>query len=277
MKEIINRQYIEKILREYEMAPLKKFGQNFLIDPNLAFGIVKHLNLPSESKVLEIGPGLGSLSVHLQTYPVSQLVLCDIDHKIAAYLKRLFLNDSQISVIEEDVLKLNFQEYPYIIGNLPYNLTTELLTKIVLSASSIKRVVIMIQKEAYERFVTPVGNKDYGHLNILLEYIGKIEKIYDAPGSYFYPRPNVDSVVLKIEIKEDLSSEFISKLYRLTHSLFLNRRKNILNNLSQFLHSKSKAQEVLTKMGVAVHLRPEQLSIEFYIKLAGLLTVLYNI
>lgn len=277
MKETINKTFIEKQLSSRDMAPLKKFGQNFLIDPNLAEAIVRQLNVLEFEKVLEIGPGFGSLSVHLSDYDKSRITLCDIDHKIIIYLKETFAGDEHMEIIEGDVLKTDFSKYDKVIGNLPYNLTTELVTKIVMSSHKLKKAIIMMQKEAYERLTSPSDSKDYGHLSVMLAYIGETKKIYDVPAGYFYPRPGVDSVVVKIDIRENLSEDFVKRLYQTSRGLFLNRRKNILNNLTFFLHSREKAAECLKALEVDSSLRPEQLSPDFYVKLTNLTAVLYNL
>ena len=163
------------------------------------------------------------------------------------------------NLINNDIRKTDVSNYDKIIGNLPYNITTETITYLLSNVRKCKKMVIMCQTEAYPHFAD-VSGKEYGPASVLLHLIGRINrKLMVKPGS-FYPAPKCTSTVFTIEFNDNINWEQANKVYLLAKQLFLNRRKTIYNNLSQYLGNKDKANEVLNKCGIPANYRPEQIS-----------------
>ena len=153
-----------------------------------------------------------------------------------------------------------------IIGNLPYNITTELVTYLLLNSWNTKTMVLMCQLEAYNRFADLSG-ENYGPVSVLLHLLGSIEKLLVVKAGSFYPAPKCNSVVFRINLNRDADLETATKVYKFAKSLFLNRRKTIYNNLKNYLSSADKANEILNKLGIPQNLRPENISPEIYLKM----------
>lgn len=261
----INRNNIFTILKNCDIHPDKDFGQNFLTDPRLCQNIINSLKIESNDKVLEIGPGLGSLTHWLTQCNDIDLTVVDVDPNMIAFLNVLY-KDTKLNIIENDIRKHDVSIYDRIVGNLPYNITTELVTYLLLNSSSCKKMVLMTQAEAYPRFYVTKG-KDYGPVSILLHLLGNTKKLYNAPRGSFIPTPKVDSVVFEINFDENKDRDTAIKVYRLAKSLFLNRRKTLYNNLSRHLGNKEAAEAIISSLGLKPTVRPEELDPESFKKL----------
>ena len=183
----INRNNIYELTSKCNIKPDKDYGQNFLLEPSIAEKIVSELNLSKEDCVLEIGPGLGSLTHFLAGN--CDLTVCDIDSRMIDFLK-IFYKDS-ITYVLNDIRKVDVSGFKKIIGNLPYNITTELVTFLLLNAKSAEQMVLMCQLEAFDRFNELSGEK-YGPTSILVHLLGEVKKILVVkPGSSRSPKPSV--------------------------------------------------------------------------------------
>lgn len=262
----INRSNILDLVEKCQVKPDKDYGQNFLLETTIASKICDYLNLENSDNVLEIGPGLGSLTHFL--VGKCNLTVCDIDSRMIDFLKIFYKDD--ITYILNDIRKVDVTSYSKIIGNLPYNITTELVTYLLLNSEKTTTMVLMSQLEAYNRF-GDLSGENYGPVSILLHLLGTIEKLLVVKAGSFYPAPKCSSVVFRINIKEDADLNTAINVYKLTKSLFLNRRKTIYNNLKNYLSSGDKALEVLNKLGIAQNLRPENISPELYLKMYQLI------
>ena len=262
----INRSNIYELVDKCQVKPDKDYGQNFLIEPTIAEKICGYLNVEKDDKLLELGPGLGSLTHFL--VEKGHLTVCDIDSRMIDFLKIFYKDD--IEYILNDVRKVDITKYDHIIGNLPYNITTELVTYLLTNSQNTKSMVLMYQLEAFNRFYDLEG-ENYGPASVLLHLLGSIEKLIVVKPGSFYPAPKCNSLVFKVNLFENKDLKTVKEVYKLAKSLFLNRRKTIYNNLKNYLSSGDKALEILNKLGVAQNLRPENISPEIYLKMYQLI------
>ena len=258
----INRSNIFELVDRCQVKPDKDYGQNFLLEPAIAKRISDSLDATKNDLTLEIGPGLGSLTHFLVEQ--TQLEVCDIDSRMIDFLK-IFYKDS-ISYILNDVRKVDVSKYDNIIGNLPYNITTELVTFLLLNAKNAKKMVLMCQLEAFNRFYDLSG-ENYGPVSVLLHLLGDIEKILVVKAGSFYPVPKCQSIVFSFSSNPKTEYEYAAKVYKFCKVIFNNRRKTIYNNLKNYLSSGDKANEVLSELNINPLLRPENISPEIYLKM----------
>lgn len=264
----INRNNINTIMLEYYVKPDKDYGQNFLVEPDISKRIVDLLEIKENEKILEIGPGIGSLT-HYLSISNGDISVVDIDNRMIDFLKEKYPK-KRINFILNDIRKTDVSIYDKIIGNLPYNITTETIVYLLLNAKVAKRLVIMCQSEAFSHF-NDLSGKEYGPASVLLHLIGNCFKKFTVKSGSFYPVPKCISTVFTIEINDNIEWEQTKKVYLLVKQLFLNRRKTIYNNLSQYLKDKEKAALILNKCCISQNTRPEQISpqqfLEIYLSL----------
>ncbi len=257
----INRNNINELVNKCNVRPDKDYGQNFLVEPTIAESIVNELELESSDKVLEIGPGLGSLTHFL--VDSCDLDVCDIDFRMIDFLK-IFYGD-KINYILNDVRKIDISKYDKIIGNLPYNITTELVTFLLLSSNA-KKMVLMCQSEAFNRFYDVEG-ENYGPTSVLVHLLGTTRKTITVKPGSFYPAPKCNSCVFVFDYNPITSKEDAIKVYKMTKSLFLNRRKTIWNNLKNTFKDTEAIESVLNELNIDKNKRPENISPSDYLKM----------
>lgn len=257
--------YFEKIA-EYKLLAKHEVGQNFLVDSDLCEKIVSLADITIEDHVLEIGSGAGSLSYFIaQTKGESTLI--DIDEGLVTKLQEDFEKDENVKVEQANVMRYDLSSFSKIIGNLPYYITSGIIEKIALGASSCSKAILMVQKEVFPRLNAKLGSKEYGPLPILLQYRGTLKKEIYAPRASFTPMPHVDSLVFSLSFNKNADMKVASNLYSLVSALFLHRRKTISNNLSSYLKDSEKAKEILQAVGIKENRRPEEISLEEYLSL----------
>ena len=256
-----DKEYFEKV-KSYKLIANKSLGQNFLVNPQTAEKIVSLLELKDSDNVLEIGAGLGSLSYYLSKSN-SHCELIDIDERMLMFLNEQFKNSKNITIKRQNILKYDLQGFNKIIGNLPYYITTSILEKLLLDAKDAEKIVLMTQKEVYPKLLKT--NKS--PLSLFLNYVADISSSMDVGKNNFAPIPHVDSVVFTITPNSNIRNEENEKLFKVMKQLFLLKRKNILNNLTNLVKDKDKAREILEKMKIDTNKRPEELGIDFYIDL----------
>lgn len=260
----INRENVIEIINKSGLKPDKDYGQNYLLDTSICKKITDLLEIQKEDKVLEIGPGIGSLT-HFICQNDANITLVDIDERMVNFLKILY-NQSNVGIVLNDIRKHDVSGYTKIIGNLPYNITTETIVYLLENASSAKKMVLMCQQEAFNRF-HDLSGKEYGPVSILLHLLGESKKeLIVKPGS-FYPAPKCSSLVFTISYKENVDRSYYFDVYKLSKKLFLNRRKTIYNNLSSYLGDKEKAEKILTSLNIPLNKRPEELPPETYVSI----------
>ena len=263
---LVNRESVKDLMDVAFIEPSKDKGQNFLVDVERCKNIVNLLKNNANSKVLEIGPGLGSLTYHLQE-TCKNLTLIDVDPRIVYYLQCEV--DEHVNIVEGDALKYDLKEYEYIISNIPYSITSELMEHLLLSGENVKQFVLMMQKENFAHFYMTNGS-EYGPLSVLTHLLGNIKKEFEVGASSFVPKPKCTSTVFTIETNSNYDREKAIQTYRLAKKLFLNRRKTILNNLGSVI-GKDKANELLNKLNISPLKRPEELSPETFYKINNLI------
>ena len=259
------KEYFENI-KSYKLLANKSLGQNFLINPQTAKRIVNLLALQENDNVLEIGAGLGSLSFYL-VKSSAKVELIDVDERMLMFLYEHFNNEKNVTIKRQNILKHELAGFNKIIGNLPYYITSGIIEKLLLKAKNAEVMVLMTQKEVYPKLLT----SNHSPLSMFLNYVCEISSPIDVGRNNFTPVPHVDSVVFTLKPNSNIKNEHNEKLLKVMKQLFLLRRKNILNNLSNLVKNKEKAKEILVKMKVDTNKRPEELSIDFYIELLKML------
>ena len=254
----INRSNILDLVERCQVKPDKDYGQNYLLEPELAKRIVDLLDIQDDENVLEIGPGLGSLSHFLSLYENSEITLVDIDERMIIFLKIIY-NQDNVSLVLNDIRKHDVSQYDKIVGNLPYNITTETVVYLLENARRAKRMVLMCQAEAFPRF-NDLKGKEYGPVSILIHLLGKSTRNFTVKPGSFYPIPKCSSVVFTIDIDRNNDFDKALSVYRFSKKVFLNRRKTIYNNLSSLLGDKGQSLELLNKANIDQTKRPEELT-----------------
>ena len=258
----IDRTSCLELLNEFGINPSKDKGQNYLINPNTAKRIANALSIDKNDNVLEIGPGLGSLT-HYLNEKTSNLSVVDIDEQSCNVLRKLY---PSLNVLNQNALETKVDEYERVISNVPYSITSELIEYVLLNGKKLKQCVFMVQEDAYKRIVSLKG-KDYGPLAVLLSLKGNVKTLFKVGPNDFLPRPKCVSVVFEIDLFEE--QQLTNEQYKVIKTLFTNRRKTLLNNLL-LLTSKEKAASLLEELKLPLTVRPEELSPETYYKLVSL-------
>ncbi len=253
----------------------KKFGQNFIIDENIIDRIVDSASIDKDTLVIEIGPGAGSLTYKLASN--AKQVLCyEIDTTLESILKDTLKDYNNVDIIFDDFLKRNVNDdikkydykQVYVVANLPYYITTPIITKIIEDEIPVSKVVIMVQKEVGDRFKANVGTKDYNSLTIYLNHYFDIKKVMTVSKNVFLPKPRIDSMVLELNRKEkrkDLKNPNL--FFKLVRDSFTQKRKTLRNNLKGY--NLDKIEEVLNKYNMDLSARAEQISSDIFIDIAN--------
>ncbi len=280
MKNIGSIQNINRILKENELFAKKKFGQNFLVDQNILQRIVEVSEINSNVNVIEIGPGLGSLTEYL--CQKANKVLCyEIDQDMIDLLEKNLEYDNY-QILHKDILKANvnediatyFDDKPvFLVANLPYYITTPIILKLLEETNRIKKYTMMMQYEVAMRITSKPNVKDYNALSILIAYKAMATKALDVPRTVFIPAPNVDSAVVVLDLYDKprvivKNEDFFLKLIK---GAFAQRRKTLINNLMQMNIPREKALSALEKMNLDKAIRSEALSIEEFARLSDIL------
>ena len=247
----------------------KSLGQNFLIDREVLEKIVSITNITNK-EVLEIGPGSGNLTTYILKQKPKKLYVVEKDDDLAILLKEKF--DTEIEIINDDILKIsesNISEQKLsVFGNLPYNISTEILSKWILNIGSnfwFESLVLMFQKEVADRIISEFNNSNYGRLSILSSWKLKVKKILDIKPQSFSPRPKIDSSLLLFTPKENFFELKDPKnLEKITRIFFSQRRKMLKKPFNQVFDN---GKEVAQKFGIDLNLRPQNLEPEVYFKL----------
>jgi 16S rRNA (adenine1518-N6/adenine1519-N6)-dimethyltransferase len=246
------------------VKPIKRFGQNFLQDNNIVRKIADIINPEPEDKIIEIGPGLGALT-RLLAESGAEVIAIEIDKKL---IESLNVNFPQVKIINQDFLKIDLTEFNSndlrIVGNIPYNITSPIIFKLIENHNIIRDAVFMVQYEVAKRMTAKKGTKDYGILAVLLNYFAKPEFCFKVSPNVFYPKPKVYSAVVKIEFKKNTDESLDRTFIQIVKAAFGNRRKTLKNSLSNSIF----AQLNFSGCEVDLSLRAEQLDVTDFIKLA---------
>lgn len=266
---------IQELVNNNKLQFKKKFGQNFIIDQNIIDNIIIKANIDSSTLVVEIGPGIGALTHKLSQS--SKNVLCyEIDITLKEILENNLKNSKNVDILYQDFLKsypkFDIAKYNYdklyLVANLPYYITTPIIIKIIEDDLNVDKMVVMVQKEVGDRFKAKSGTKDYNSLSIYLNYYYDVKKLLDVSKNVFFPKPNVDSIVLEFTKKKKLEPLTNKELFfGLVRDSFKQKRKTIKNNLGNY--DLNKIEKILKKYGFDLNVRAEQLDVSIFIDIAN--------
>ena len=282
MKKIGTINKTKEAIEKNKFHIKKKFGQNFLVDQNILQKIVEIPTINKDTLVIEIGPGLGSLTEHLLEKSLHVLAY-EIDSELVRILSETF-QDDKLSIIGEDFRKrdvdndikaLNIQyENVVVVANLPYYITTPIILKIIEESKLIKELVVMTQLEVARRLTSKPSTKDYNSLSVAIQYKTRAEIAMKVPKNVFIPAPNVDSAIVKLEILDDvlLKPKSEEHFYNLVRSSFKQRRKTLVNNLYvRYGEEKVNLISYLEDLDLNGQIRAENLSVRDFIRLSDYL------
>lgn len=262
-------------MEKYNFNLKKVYGQNFIIDENIINNIITSSNIDKDTLVIEIGPGAGSL-----TYKLSEYAKCVLCYEIDTTLKELLLDNlsscNNVDIIFRDFLKADvisdISKYTYkklyVVANLPYYITTPIITKFIEDQIPVDKIVVMVQKEVGDRFKAKPNTKDYNSLSIYLNYYFDVKKLLDVSKNVFLPKPNVDSIVVEFSKKENQYELKDKKMFfSLIKDSFTQKRKTLKNNLKKY--NLEQIEKILNKYGYNLNSRAEQIPIEVFVDISN--------
>ena len=275
------------IIIKFIFAFQKKFGQNFLIDSNVLESIIRGAEITKDDFVLEIGPGIGTMTQYL-CEAARQVVAVEIDKMLIPILEDTLSEYDNVEVINQDVLKVDIKSLAEeknngkpikVVANLPYYITTPIIMGLFESGVPIDSITIMVQKEVADRMQTGPGSKDYGALSLAVQYYATAKVILNVSATCFMPRPNVDSAVIKLtRHKEPTVNVADEKLmFKIIRASFNQRRKTLVNGLKnspELSFSKEQIVKAIEKIGKPETIRGEALTLEEFAELANAFTEL---
>lgn len=281
MAYLSNPTETKAVLDMFGFSFAKKYGQNFLIDGNIVSNIVKNAGITKEDTVLEIGPGIGTMTQVL-CEQAKNVIAVEIDKRLIDVLKFTLRDYDNVTVINSDILKCNIEELckQYssngrlkVVANLPYYITTPIIMELLEknNNSVIESITVMIQKEVAERLGAEPGNKDYGAITLSINYYSDANIVMTVPASCFMPRPNVDSAVIRMDIydKPPVATKDEVKMFKVIKAAFSQRRKTLVNSVSSSTDiAKETILKSLNEMGLSESVRGETLSLEQFAELS---------
>ncbi len=274
----------QDILRRHDFNFKKKFGQNFLTDHNILTKITETADLSKEVNVIEIGPGIGSLTQYLLE-EAAEVMAFEIDKSLIPILEETMAPYDNFTLVSEDILKVDLlseiQKFKNpnlpikVVANLPYYITTPILMHLIESKIPFSEFVVMMQKEVADRIAASPKTKAYGSLSIAVQYYMEASVAFIVPRTVFIPAPNVDSAILKMVRREEPLVEVEDEewFFKTMHSSFVHRRKTLMNNMQAAFgkDSKPEIEKLLAQAEISPTIRGEALSIEEFAKLADAL------
>lgn len=288
MNYLANPTETKAVLQRFGFDIKKKYGQNFLIDENTVRKIVLKAGVTKEDTVLEIGPGIGTMT-QILCEEAKKVVAVEIDSKLIPVLSETLSVFDNVTVINEDILKCDIREISKeynegrelkVVANLPYYITTPIIMGLLENyADIIESVTVMIQKEVADRINARPGTKDYGALTLATKYYASVSKVADVSASCFIPRPNVDSSVIRLDIYKERPVKVKDErlLFKLIRAAFAQRRKTMVNSISAVTDfSKEEIKEALCLTGKSENIRGEVLSLEEFASLSDILCSVSN-
>lgn len=279
-----NPQNTIEVLKKYNFTFQKKYGQNFLIDTHVLNKIIRAAKIHKDDFVLEIGPGIGTMTQYL-AQSARQVAAVEIDRALIPILEDTLSEFGNVRIINEDVLKLDLRKLAEeanggkpikVVANLPYYITTPIIMGLFESHVPIQSITVMVQREVADRIQACPGTKDYGALSLAVQYYAKTEIVANVPPNCFMPRPAVGSAVIRLVRYRERPVQVLDerKMFAIIRASFNQRRKTLvngLNNAAQLPYSKDQITEALEEMGLPVNVRGEALTLEQFAKLSNLL------
>ncbi len=275
------------IIKKHNLKLTKSLGQNFLNDDSIVKKIVDAAEIDSETLVLEVGPGIGSMTKEMAARAAG-VVAIEIDRYLIPALNDNLSEYSNISIINKDIMKVDneaiISEYKekynaknvMVVANLPYYITTPIIMKFLEEVKGIDKMVFMVQKEVAQRMVSRPGIKDYGALSVAVQFYSSPQIVFDVPPHCFIPQPEVHSTIIRLDILSEPPVKVLNKdmYFKLVKATFGQRRKTLVNALSNsgiFNKNKEQIKQILENMGLKDNIRGEVLSVEQFGELSNLL------
>lgn len=263
---------VKQVMSAFHLTFHKEFGQNFLTDRSVVEGIAEECCLNDQSSILEIGPGIGTLTYELALRH-RQVLSLEIDRGLIPVLAHTLAEFDNVKVVNEDVMQADLATLlaPYfeagpvsVCANLPYYITSPILMKLLECGLPFDYITVMIQKEVADRLCSRAGGKDYGAITAVLNYYGEVERLFDVPADRFVPAPKVDSAVIRIRLYKDkpCKPQNEALFFRTIKGAFAQRRKTLSNSLASSFSELSKEQigKIITDCGFETTVRGEKLS-----------------
>jgi len=272
---------VSKLLAAHDVKPSKKMGQNFVIDANIPEKLVRLSGLDKSCGVLEIGAGLGALTLHLSK-AADHVTAVELDSRLIPILREALGDCSNVDLLQGDILKLDIGKLAaetmrgtnrHVCANLPYNITTPALTRLI-DADVFESVTVMVQKEVAMRICAKPGSPDYGAFSVYINYHTEPEILFDVPPECFMPRPQVTSSVVRMMIRKErlLSGEDENLFFRVVRAAFGQRRKTLVNAVFAVFgstHSKEAITGIVESCGFDARVRGEALNVAEFIRLSS--------
>lgn len=283
--KLSNPQKTIEIIKKYDFAFQKKYGQNFLIDAHVLDKIIAAADVGPEDFVLEIGPGIGTMTQYLAEH-AREVAAVEIDTHLIPILEDTLQDYDNVTIINEDILKLDInalaqeknQGRPIkVVANLPYYITTPIIMGLFESGVPVENITVMVQKEVAVRMQVGPGTKDYGALSLAVQYYAEPYLVANVPPNCFMPRPKVGSAVIRLTRHKEKPVQVKDEnfMFRLIRASFNQRRKTLqngLNNCAELAVTKAQVVEALEKMGLPATVRGEKLTLEQFAQLSDLLS-----
>lgn len=280
-KRLYSPKYVKEIINKYDFYFSKSLGQNFLIDGNIVRNIVNKANITKDDYVLEIGPGIGTLTEEL-ALNAKKVVAVELDKNLLPILDETLKNYDNIEIIYGDILKIDLEKLVEeridnkrikVVANLPYYVTTPIVARLLEKELNLDSITVMVQKEVAERMAAIPGSKAYGSLSVFVNFYTSPKIILKAPKTVFMPQPKIDSSVIKLDIKMDLPEIDKEQFFKVVKAAFSKRRKTIINSLSSygFKLDKEDFKKALEEVKIPQDTRAENISVEDFIKLSKIL------
>ncbi len=279
-----NPQNTIEVLQKYGFSFQKKFGQNFLIDTHVLDKIIASAEITKDDFVLEIGPGIGTMTQYL-AYAARQVVAVEIDKALIPILEDTLSAYDNVTVINEDVLKVDIaklaEEYNggkpiKVVANLPYYITTPIIMGLYESHVPIESITVMVQKEVADRMQTGPGSKDYGALSLAVQYYARAYIVANVPPNCFMPRPKVGSAVIRLTSHKEppVQVENEQLMFQIIRASFNQRRKTLANGLNNSMEihlSKEMITDAIEQLGKGASVRGEALTLEEFAHLSNII------
>lgn len=278
-----NPQETIAVLNKYQFTFQKKFGQNFLIDTHVLDKIIQAANITKDDFVLEIGPGIGTMTQYL-AYAAREVCAVEIDKSLIPILQDTLKEYDNVTIINNDILKVDIaklaeeknQGRPIkVVANLPYYITTPIIMGLFESHVPLESITVMVQKEVADRMQVGPGTKDYGALSLAVQYYATPYIVANVPPNCFMPRPNVGSAVIRLTRHENPPVEVMDEglMFQLIRASFNQRRKTLANGLKNYeglSYSKDQIEQAIAECGLSPSVRGEALTLEEFARLANI-------
>ena len=283
-KMLVNPKVTARVLQKYDFKFAKKFGQNFLIDAHVIGKIIQSADISKEDCVLEIGPGIGTLTQFLAE-AAGRVISVEIDNKLIPILEDTLSAYDNVTVINDDIMKVDIEALVRqynggrpvkVVANLPYYITTPIIMSLLEKHVPLESITVMVQKEVAIRMQAGPGSKDYGALSMAVQYYTEPYLAANVPQNCFMPRPAVDSAVIRLKLYEKPSVEVRDEklMFKLIRASFAQRRKTLINgvsNSSELAFTKEGVIQALKQMGLSESVRGETFNLEQFARLSDIL------